>query len=216
MARRRASRFGVLVASALTTVALVAGVAPAALASGPPATPTGVALVGGNRSMAVSWTDSSSGRIIFTATAQSPGRATRSCVSKRTSCKLASLQNGVVYEVTVVARDRAGSSAPSAAASGRAGVPGAPRNVKVAADAATLSVSWMAPAASNVARITGYMATASPGGFSCSTAGTIISQPGRACEIAGLTPGTTYAVTVTATNAWGTGAPSAAVSGTAS
>jgi hypothetical protein len=77
-------------------------------------------------------------------------------------------------------------------------------------------VTWGPPKASGVTGVTSYMATASPGGFSCSTVETILSAPARTCAIPGLTPGSTYEVTVTATNAFGTGAPSRAVAVTPS
>ena len=64
-------------------------------------------------------------------------------------------------------------------------------------------MSWAAPGDGGSA-ITGYTATASPGGASCSTAGS-------SCTLAGLANGTDYTVTVTATNAVGTGPASAPI-----
>lgn len=61
------------------------------------------------------------------------------------------------------------------------------------------AVKWTAP--SSAAPITGYTATASPGGHTCTSTSTN-------CTIYGLTNGTAYTVTVTATSAVGTGRPS--------
>jgi hypothetical protein len=67
----------------------------------------------------------------------------------------------------------------------------------------TLSVSWVAPSDPGSAPITGYVATTTPGGATCSTSGT-------SCTVSGLTPGTHYTVTVVATNMVGQGPTSAA------
>ncbi|MES9979718.1 MAG: fibronectin type III domain-containing protein [Candidatus Thiodiazotropha sp. 6PLUC5] len=71
-----------------------------------------------------------------------------------------------------------------------------------AADSA-VTVSWTAPVDSGDAAITSYTVTALPGGATCTTATT-------SCTVPGLTNGTPYTFTVTATNIYGTGAPSVA------
>ena len=211
---RRALRGGAIaIGLALSTVPVLASTS---FAKGPgssvPSTPTAVSLVSGNRSLSVAWAESSTGRITFVATATGGGRTTRKCTSKAKSCRIASLVNGAVYEVTVIASTSAGSSSPSSPASAIVGVPGPPLSVRTSPAPAAASVTWGPPKASGVTDVTAYMATASPGGFSCSTVKTIISAPSRTCQIPGLTPGTTYVVTVTATNAYGTGPPSRAAS----
>ena len=86
--------------------------------------------------------------------------------------------------------------------------PDAPTGVTASAGNGRVSVGWFAPASNGRSAITGYTATANPGGAKCSTAGT------RACTIGSLRNGTAYTVTVTATNLIGTSlasAPSATV-----
>ncbi len=182
----------------------------------PPATPANVATTAGNKLLAVSWTESSSGTIVFTATAKAPGKANKTCRTKLMACTITALGNGVVWDVTVVATNKSGSSAPSGAVSELVGVPGPPLTVHAIADTAAALVTWAPPKASGVTKVTTYTATASPGGFSCSSSSTVISGLGRACEISGLTSGTSYSVTVTATNSFGTGVPSKAAAVTAS
>ena len=68
----------------------------------------------------------------------------------------------------------------------------------------TAAISWTAPVFLNNGSISGYTASAAPGGASCSTTGA------TACTITGLTDGTTYTITVMVTATTGT-APSAPV-----
>ena len=70
-----------------------------------------------------------------------------------------------------------------------------------------VDLGWNAPTHDGGAPITGYTATASPGGTSCSTSG-------LGCSIVGLANNTTYSFTVTATNVAGTGPASNTLSAT--
>ncbi|BET59095.1 fibronectin type III domain-containing protein [Geobacter sp. 60473] len=81
-------------------------------------------------------------------------------------------------------------------------VPGAPTIGTATAGDTQASVAFTAPASTGGA-ITGYRATASPGG----STGTCAASP---CTVTGLTNGTAYTFTVTATNSAGTGSASAA------
>ncbi|CAB4823275.1 unannotated protein [freshwater metagenome] len=80
--------------------------------------------------------------------------------------------------------------------------PQPPSNVTATPGDAKSTISWAAPTNTGGSPITGYTATASPGGKSCTT------TTATSCTISGLANGTTYDVSVTASNAVGTSEPS--------
>jgi hypothetical protein len=86
---------------------------------------------------------------------------------------------------------------------GNATAPGAPRNVTATAADAAAVVAWDAPTSNGGSAVTGYVATSTPGGRTCSTSGS------TGCTVNGLNNGTQYTFKVTATNSAGTGPASA-------
>lgn len=83
-------------------------------------------------------------------------------------------------------------------------VPGAPTvGTAVLVSSTEVDVAFTAPASSGGIAITGYTVTANPGGATATGSGSPI-------RVTGLTPGTSYTFTVTATNSAGTGSASAA------
>jgi hypothetical protein len=87
--------------------------------------------------------------------------------------------------------------------------PGAPTNVKITPQSGALKVTWGA-APANGSAITGYTVTAVDGNLTFTA-----TAPGNAttATVTGLLNGSTYAVSVTATNGIGTGPASAPVNG---
>ncbi|MEY4365985.1 MAG: hypothetical protein RLZZ305_1329 [Actinomycetota bacterium] len=81
------------------------------------------------------------------------------------------------------------------------GVPCAPANVAVTQAAGQSTVSWDELPAANGSDITGYQVSTSPASTGCTTNASTFS-----CVLTGLTDGTAYAVSVTATNGIGPGA----------
>jgi alpha-tubulin suppressor-like RCC1 family protein len=83
--------------------------------------------------------------------------------------------------------------------------PGVPTSVAAFPGNTTATVYWAAPVSLGTGTLIGYLATASPGGATCSTTTALT------CTITGLTNGTTYTVTVvTETTVTGNSANSAA------
>jgi hypothetical protein len=179
-----------------------------------PGAPTGVsASISGTNSFAtVSYTApaSNGGATITSYTATSlPGGLTGS-VSQATSGSItvSGLTRGTTYTFTVVATNGAGSSSASTASGSVLVInyPGAPTIGTVTVSAQTATVPFTAPASNGGSAITSYTATSSPGGIT----GTLNQAGSGSITVSGLTGGTAYTFTVTATNAVGTSIASSA------
>ncbi|HEX5245566.1 MAG TPA: fibronectin type III domain-containing protein [Gaiellaceae bacterium] len=186
------------------------GTGPASTASnsatpfGPPGAPTDVSATAGDGRATISFTASAdNGRAIvgYTVTA-SPGGATASDAGSPIS--VTGLTNGTAYTFTVTATNSLGMTAASAPSNSvtPAGLPGAPTDVSATAGDSQATVAFTAPA-DNGSAITSYTVTASPGGSSASGSASPV-------VVTGLSDGTAYTFTVTATNGVGEGAPSTA------
>jgi hypothetical protein len=190
-----------------------AGTSPAASTNavtpaGVPGTVHGVSATAGDRSATVTWAaaDGNGAPVIGYVITAFPSGRQATTGPEATSVVVQWLTNGVPQTFAVVAVNDVGPSAASAATDAvtPAGAPLAPPGVKVTRGDKKLSVTWSA-ANGNGSPVTGYTVT-----YGSHTL--TLPATARSATLTGLTNGTTYRVSVTATNALGTGTPSATVS----
>ena len=169
-----------------------------------PQPPLGITATLQSDSVRVAWTApaSSGGASVtgYTVTS-SPDGVT--CSTTMTACLVTGLPKGAAYTFTVTATNAVGTSSPSSPSAAVTVVtaPSPPRSVAGDAGDQQVSVRWQAPVDGGGLPITGYSARLAPSGFACTTTE-------LTCVISGLSNGTTYTVTVTALNAFGTSAAS--------
>ena len=192
------------------TNAIGTGIASSASNTVTPATLPGAPTIGsataGNAQVTVSFTApaSNGGSTItgYTVTSSPDGKTGSGTASPIT---VTGLTNGTVYTFTVTATNAAGTSVASSASAGVTPitVPGAPTIGAATAGDTQATVSFTAPASNGGSAITSYTVTSSTGGKTATGTTSPIT-------VTGLTNGTSYTFTVTATNSAGTSTASAA------
>jgi Tol biopolymer transport system component len=137
----------------------------------------------------------------FTVTA-TPGGETAQAGPFDFGTNVGGLTNGVAYQFTVSPTNAigSGSSSPPSNVVVPASVPGPPLIVAVTPGPFQAQVVWASPASDGGNAITGYTITVSPGGRQVA-----ISPNATETAITGLTAGTSYTFTVSASNGIGTG-----------
>lgn len=179
----------------------------------PPSAPRNVVVTRASRTeMDVTWEvpDSDGGLAVtgYTATATVAGGTTVTCASTSSSCRLTGLVPGATYSITVAATNSAGAGASSAVKALSAGVvPSAPGTPTMTAGNGEILVAWTAPTDNGGLEISKYTVTSSPESKTCSPEGAELS-----CVVSGLTIGTKYTFTVSATNDAGSTASLASAS----
>ncbi len=164
-----------------------------------PAAPTGLTVASADGAVAVSWTAAASDEPVtgYEAVAEGPAGASM-CRATGTGCTIAGLANGSMYRITVTAHSIAGVGGSATAWATPFTVPDGPINPDVARGNSSVTAHWVAPGDGGSA-ITEYRVVARDANgaeWECRTSG-------LTCDIAGLTNGTGYAVSVVATNAAG-------------
>ena len=181
-----------------------------------PGAPTGVSGVSGNAQAVVSFTApvSNGGATItsytITATPVSGGSAVTASGST-TPITVTGLTNGTSYTFSATATNSVGTSSASSASSTiiPVTVPGAPTGLSGMSGNTQAVISFTAPTSNGGATITSYTITATP-----VSGGSAVTASGNTTPITvtGLTNGTSYTFSATATNSVGTSSASSASS----
>lgn len=183
------------------------GPGPGPVVPSKPGAPGSASATAGAKLLNVSWTAASApadGPVIQYRAVATPGGQSCTAPASATTCTITGLTDGRSYMVAVSALN-AGGYGPEALAGPvipASEAPGAPKRPVVTPGNGQLLVSVAAGTTGGTPD--SYVATASPGGASCT-----VVAPSTECAIAGLSNGTDYTVTVVAKNAAGSSSASA-------
>src|SRR3954447_283564 len=181
-----------------------------------PGAPTGLSVSQLDSALALSWTAPtdnggnaiSSYTIHVTPSAGGPTTSFTTPDGSTTGHTMSGLTNGTSYDVSVVATNGAGDSAPVAGAGTPRTVPATPGSFLVTPVNGRLDLSWTTPSDGGAA-ITGYTATVTPQGGPALPSHSL--APGATSDsFTSLSNGTLYDVSVVATNAAGDSSPATA------
>ena len=184
-----------------------------------PSAPTAVTATAGGASATVSWSAPSNGGSQITSYTITPyigseARPTTTITGSppATSTTITGLTIGTSYTFTVTATNSIGTSAASehSGAVTPFTTPSAPTALTASAATSQAQVSWTAPSSTGGSPITGYIVTPYIG--SSAQTPTELAASSTSTIVKGLTNGTAYTFTVTATNAAGNGPASSASS----
>lgn len=179
-------------------------------ASGPPATPTGLAATAGNTQVALSW-NASSGATAYDVKRSTVSGSGYAVINSPTTNSYTNtgLTNGTTYYYVVSAKNASGSSTNSAqvSATPNLSIPAVPTGLTATAGNAQVALSWNASSGATAYDV--KRSTVSGSGYA-----TISSPTGTSYTNTGLTNGTTYYYVVAAKNSAGSSANSAQVSAT--
>jgi prepilin-type N-terminal cleavage/methylation domain-containing protein len=163
----------------------------------PPATPTGLEVVGVSTSATATW-EASARATSYRVTKD----GTQVCQTTVLSCSLSNLNPGTTYTIRVIGVSLAGTSAPSPAVSFT--TLGAPESLLVTGVAGDATVTWTAPSGTGGSPITDYDVSWTTDGSTWSSP-TATGSTTTSFALSNLNPGTAYTFRVRAVTALGAG-----------